>query len=399
MERLYYEDQYIKEFTAEIVEVKEVNAEYHIVLDKTAFYPGGGGQACDLGKIGDSEIIDVFEVEGVIYHVTKKKPIKIHKVKCVLDWERRFDGMQQHLAQHVLSGCFYTLFNANTVGIHLGKDISTVDIEGYLDEEKIREAERFANEVILKNYKISYLTPTKSELKKLKLRRALPNTKEDIRVVMIDELDINACCGVHANSTLELQLLKIKKFEKNKGATRIEYIAGSRAVKDSFSKDMFTNDVCKYLNCGESDAINTIKNLSEQVKELMDSNKKLNVELSEYKIKEMIESSSKVKDTYIVKEIYEDKDIKQISKIATKIVEENNAIVLFANKSGERVNLVFASSKNLKKVSMNDLLKDTLTLVDGKGGGSPFLAQGAGKNNNNVDSAMDYAYMKIKNLI
>ena len=144
MEKLYYKDQYIKDFTAEIEEIIPKDGKYHIVLDKTAFFPGGGGQQCDLGTIDVHEVIDVYEENSKVYHVVEKKPIKIHKVKCSIDWNRREDGMNQHFAQHVLSGCFYTKFKANTVCVHFGKDISTVDIEGFLTQEQIREVEAYA---------------------------------------------------------------------------------------------------------------------------------------------------------------------------------------------------------------------------------------------------------------
>ena len=112
MKKLYYEDQYLKEFTAEIICVIEKNNLYYVSLDKTAFFPGGGGQHCDLGYIDNHKVIDIVEENGEIYHVTQTKPIKIHRVNCKIDWDRRLDGMQQHLGQHVLSGCFFKLFNA-----------------------------------------------------------------------------------------------------------------------------------------------------------------------------------------------------------------------------------------------------------------------------------------------
>ncbi|MDU1855699.1 MAG: alanyl-tRNA editing protein, partial [Clostridium baratii] len=169
MEKLYYIDQYIKEFTAEIEGIIEKDNKFHILLDKTAFFPGGGGQPCDLGVIDDHEVLDVYEEEGNVYHVLSKKPIKIHKVKCRIDWKRRFDYMQQHLAQHTLSGCFFKLFNHNTAGIHLGKDISTIDIVGELTEEQIREAEIYANDMIGEGLKVEFLFPEKRELKKMGL--------------------------------------------------------------------------------------------------------------------------------------------------------------------------------------------------------------------------------------
>ena len=119
MKKLYYENPYTKEFKTEIVDVKEKDNRFHVVLEETAFFPGGGGQFGDKGFIENEEVIDVYEENGVVYHVLNKKPIKIHKVFCKLDWNYRLDGMQQHLAQHVLSGSFFSLFNKNTFGFHL----------------------------------------------------------------------------------------------------------------------------------------------------------------------------------------------------------------------------------------------------------------------------------------
>ena len=398
MDKLYYKDQYLKEFTAEILDVIEVNGTFHVVLDKTAFFPGGGGQHCDSGYIENHKVIDVFEKDGLIYHVTETKPIKIHKVKCKIDWNRRLDGMQQHLGQHVLSGCFFTLFNANTVSVHVGKEISTVDIQGFLDEESIRKAEKMANEIIQENIEVEFLTPSKKELKKLKLRRDLPNTDEQIRIVKIGDLDINACCGVHPSKTLDLQIIKIRRWEKHKGATRIEYLTGKRAAEDYFRKDEFRNKICKFLNCGEEDAIHSMNKLSNELKDIKEENRKIKLEMADYQIKEMKENAIKVNKLNVVKKIYNDGDLKYLTKIAEKITLDDNMVVLFAIKFEDKVNLIFACSKNIKGLSMNVLLKDAITLIDGRGGGSNFLAQGGGKNSSNLDGAMDYALRKINTL-
>lgn len=396
MEKIYYNDQYVKGFTAEVINSKESNGTYHIELDKTAFFPGGGGQHCDLGKIENIDVIDVYEENGIIYHVLNKKLLKIHKVKCEIDWQRREDGMHQHFGQHLLSGSFFTVLNANTVSVHFGKEISTVDIVGNLSEEQIREVEEFANEAIGRNLKVELFAPTKKELKGLKLRRDLPNTDEEIRVVKIEDLDITACCGVHPSSTLDLRMIKIKRWEKNKGNTRIEFLAGKRAIDDSIKKDRFASEICRYLNSNEEEAINGIKNLNIKLKEVLEEKKSLEETVTDYERKEIIENAEKVNSTSIVKKVYDHENIKYVSKLATKLVEGNKAVVLFAVKNEERVNLVFASSKDIKEVNMGVLLKDSISLIDGKGGGSPNLAQGAGKNNNNLDGAMDYAFNKIK---
>ncbi|MCI9304440.1 DHHA1 domain-containing protein [Clostridium sp.] len=398
MEKLYYEDQYLKEFIAEITNILERDELYYVSLDKTAFFPGGGGQHCDLGYIDNHKVINVIEENGQIYHVTETKPIKIHRVNCKIDWNRRLDGMQQHLGQHVLSGCFFTLFNANTVSVHVGKEISTVDIQGYLDEESIRKAERFANEIIEENITVEFLTPTKKELKKIKIRRDLPNTNEQIRIVKIGDLDINACCGVHPSRTLDIQAIKIKRWEKHKGATRIEYLAGKRAINDYFKKDEFRNKVCRFLNCGEDDAINSISKLSNDLKNLADENRQIKSEIGEYQIKDMIKEAKSIGNLYVVTKIYDGGDVKHISKIAEKITLNEDMVVLFAIKFEDKVNLIFASSKNINTISMNDLLKDTITLIDGRGGGSKFMAQGGGKNSSNLQGAMDYALRKISTI-
>ena len=399
MEKLYYIDQYIKEFTAEIEGIIEKDNKFHIVLDKTAFFPGGGGQPCDLGTIDENEVLEVYEEEGTVYHIVSKKPIKIHKVKCKIDWKRRFDYMQQHLAQHTLSGCFFKLFNHNTAGIHLGKDISTIDIVGELTEEQIRKAEVYANDMIGEGLKVEFLFPEKRELKKMGLRRDLPKTNEKIRVVKIEDLDINACCGIHPGNTIELQCIKLKRAEKHKGNTRIEFLAGRRAINDYFVKDDFSKKICNFLSCNENEAINSIKNLNDEVKNLINKNKSLSAEISEYKGKELIDNAEKINNISIIKEIYEDEDVKYVSKLSSKLTEKDNVISLMAVKNNDRANLIFASAKNIRNIDMNILLKDAITLIDGRGGGSKFLAQGGGKNNNNLDSVLDYATMKIKNMI
>lgn len=400
MEKLYYDDPYLRDFTAEIVNIEEHLGKFRVTLDKTAFFPGGGGQSCDTGMIGDHKVIDVYEENDIVYHIVEKKPIKIHNVKCKIDSERRTDGMCQHLGQHVLSGCFFNLFNANTFAIHLGADVSTVDIYGVLTEEQIRAAERLANKVIGDALKVESFIPTKSELKKITLRRALPNTKEDIRIVKIgDDFDINACCGLHPKSTLDLRLIKIKKFEKHKEGTRIEFLSGNRAVEDSYKKDEFQNSICKYLNCNENEAVNGIKNLNNNLKEANEINKSLNITLANYQVKELIDNAETVGKFKIIKSIFDNENLKYINNLTSKLVETPNTITLMAIKSEDKVNLIFACTKGIKEIKVNEVLKDAISLIDGKGGGSPFMAQGAGKNNANLDGALDYAFNKIKEMI
>lgn len=396
MEQLYYENPYLKEFTANIIDAKEIDGKFHLILDNTAFFPGGGGQWCDTGKIGNLDVLEVYEKENTIYHVVSTAPSKMTDLKCVIDWNTRIDGMQQHLGQHVLSGSFFNLFNANTFAIHLGADISTVDILGNLTEEQVREAERLANKIIGDNVPVLSFIPSEEELKNIKLRRALPNTEEDIRVVHIKDFDINACCGLHPTSTKDLRLIKIKRFTKHKEGTRIEFLAGNRAVEDTLKKDELFSSICSYLSCNENEALNGIKNLNASLKDANDTNKSLNTLLAKYQVNDLIDNAENIGDYKVIKQIF-DGDMKYVNTLTSKLVENDNIIALMAVKNSEKANLLFSCSKNIKDIKMNELFKDAIAAIDGRGGGSPFQAQGAGKNNENLEKALEIALTKIKN--
>lgn len=396
MEKLFYIDSYIKNFTAEIEEVKEVDDKFHVLLNKTAFFPGGGGQYCDLGIIDNINVLDVYEENDKIYHVLEKKPNRIHKVKCEIDWDRREYGMQHHFGQHIISACFNNEYKAKTVGFHLGKDFSTVDIEGFFKEEDILKIEKMCNEIIRENITVEFLNITKKEAKKLKIKEDLSKLGDNIRVVKIDDIDINLCCGVHMKNTLDLRVIKIKKFEKYKKATRIEFLCGTKAIEEMLKRENYLNKICKLLSSNEEDAYKSIENLNNKLNEVNKENRRLEEIIINYEVKEMIESAEKINNMNVIVKVYENKTMNYMNKIANKVIEKENNIGLFALKNDDKLNLLFACSKNLEKMDMNILLKDSIKLIDGKGGGSKVLAQGGGKNNSNLDSLFDYVKIKIK---
>ena len=396
MEKLFYIDSYIKNFTAEIEEVKEVDDKFHVLLNKTAFFPGGGGQYCDLGTIDNINVLDVYEENDKIYHVLEKKPNRIHKVKCEIDWDRREYGMQHHFGQHIISACFNNEYKAKTVGFHLGKDFSTVDIEGFFKEEDILKIEKMCNEIIKENITVEFLNITKKEAKKLKIKEDLSKLGDNIRIVKIDDIDMNLCCGVHMKNTLDLRVIKIKKFEKYKKATRIEFLCGTKAIEEMLKRENYLNKICKLLSSNEEDAYKSIERLNNKLNEVNKENRRLEEIISNYEVKEMIESAEKINNMNVIVKVYENKTMNYMNKIANKIIEKENNIGLFALKNDDKLNLLFACSKNLEKMDMNILLKDSIKLIDGKGGGSKVLAQGGGKNNSNLDSLFDYVKIKIK---
>ena len=396
MEKLFYIDSYIKNFTAEIKEIKEVDSKYRVLLDKTAFFPGGGGQYNDLGLIDNIKVVDVYEENDKIYHVLDKKPNRIHKVKCEIDWDRREYGMQHHLGQHIISACFNNEYKAKTVGFHLGNEASTVDIEGFFKEEDILKIENMCNEIIRENIAVETFNISKKEAKKLKIKEDLSKMHNDIRVVKIDDVDMNLCCGVHVKNTLDLRIIKIKKFEKYKKATRIEFLCGTKAIEDLLKRDNYLHKICKMLSSNEEGAYKSIENLNDKLNEVNRENRRLEEIISNYEIKERIENAQKINNISVIVKTYENKTMNYINKIANKISERDDMVALFALTNNDKLNLLFACSKNLEQLDMNNLLKDSIKLVDGKGGGSKVLAQGGGKNNGNLDSLFDYVKMKLK---
>lgn len=399
MEKLYYENPYEKEFTANIVDVVEKENEFHILLDKTYFYPEGGGQPSDTGYIESTPVTYVYEGAGNIYHVTERKPSKFKKVKCGIDWEKRYDHMQQHLGQHILSAYLVELFSANTIGFHLGKDYSTIDIDKVISDDDFKKVESSVNETILSNIPVEVLYPSDKELKKLPLRKQPPKTEEQIRLVKVGDIDINACCGTHPHSTIEVQLVKITKWEKYKSGMRIEFLCGKRAVEDYIVKHTRLKEISKVLAVSENDASLEIHRINKELRELNSSVKSLKDEVAGYMVEKMVSDAEIIGDVKIIKEVYSNVDLKYINTIGSKIVSYPNVVALFGVESGDKAHLVFMRSKDLKIISMNALLKDAISLIDGNGGGSDFSAQGGGKNNNNLESSLEYAYSKVKEAV
>jgi len=399
MERLYYENPYQIEFTAEVINVIEKDNKYHIELDKTCFYPEGGGQPSDTGYINSIPVTYVYEDNKTVYHVVDVKPIKIHRVKCSIDWSRRYDYMQQHLGQHILSASFFDLLKINTIGFHLSENYTTIDIDKIIGEDEIKKVEETANKVVFDNIPVEILYPTNSELKKLPLRKAIPKTEDQIRIVRIGEFDINTCCGTHPKSTIEVQIIKIVKWEKYKNGTRIYFLCGSRAISDYCEKHSAINRMSSIFSCSTENVLTEVERLKGELNKALTEKSFLKAEITEYQVKDMLDSCESINDVKVLKTIYESGDLKDINSLASKLSAFENVIVLFGLKSDDKSHLVFMRSKDLKVISMNLLLKDAITLIDGRGGGSDFSAQGGGKNNNNLESAIDYAYKKVKDSI
>ncbi|WP_053957595.1 alanyl-tRNA editing protein [Inediibacterium massiliense] len=251
--KLFYDNIYLKEFTANIVHYEEKNESFHIVLDQTAFYPQGNEQPSDIGTVDDIFVSYVYEKDHQIYHVVDKKPQQSQNLKCSINWENRFDHMQQHLGQHILSACFEELLNVKTIDFHLNKNFSTIDVAiNPLSQAQAKRVEYFANQIVFNNFHIKQYYPSVEQIEKMPLRKA-PSIQKNIRIVEIDKFDFSPCNGIHPSHTGEVGIIKIIKLEDHKDYTRIEFVCGNRALQDYHLKNEMIHKISNLLSIREKD--------------------------------------------------------------------------------------------------------------------------------------------------
>ena len=229
-ERLYYSDCYLREFEAHLVAAEPEARGFRIYLDRTAFYPESGGQPADRGTLSGIPVLDVIEVEEAIAHVLERKPEGVEIVGRV-DWARRFDHMQQHTGQHLLSAAFEKVGKYKTISFHLGSDASSIDLDSdRLGRRQIDEAEELANQVGFDNREVRIFFRPAAEAGQLDLRKA--STREgELRLVEVADFDLSACGGTHVSRTGAVGLVLVRKFERMKGVTRVEFLCGNRALQ------------------------------------------------------------------------------------------------------------------------------------------------------------------------
>ncbi|KRQ87459.1 Alanine--tRNA ligase [Caloramator mitchellensis] len=369
MQKLYYENPYIKEWEALVVNQIEKDGKFIVELSETAFYPEGGGQPRDFGSIDGIEVIDLFEDSDKIYHVLDKK-IENEKVLCKIDFERRFDHMQNHTGQHLLSAIFIELYNAPTNSFHLGEDYISIDIGlENASDETVKIVEDRVNSLIFKNIPVKSYIINLEEAKKLPLRK-LPPTDVDIRIVEIEGIDYSPCCGTHVKNLGEIGMLKILKTEKYKNMTRVYFKCGKRLLKDFQDKNTVINTLIKNLSVPQHEILPKIDQLQSDIKNIskqLSLQRELN---AEFIAKEIAASSL---ENNIV-QIFEDKSFEEIQLIANKTASLIDKAILFASLPDKKV--ILAHGGNLP-LNCGQIFKENLPKFNGRGGGGPKFAQGS----------------------
>ena len=270
--KLYYDDAYIKSFTAEVLSVTECDDGFDVVLDQTAFFPEEGGQAADTGKIGECEVFDVYEKNGIIHHLAKNMPT-LGSVDCSLDFDLRFEKMQLHTAEHIVCGIIHKLYGFENVGFHLGDDEVVFDIGGVLTREDLNRVELLANDAVFANLSVTTVFPSADDLSSLEYRSKLDLT-ENVRIVNIGDVDSCACCAPHVSRTGEVGLIKLLDFMKHRGGTRIWLVAGRRALLDYRSKYENILKISALLSAPQVDTAEVLEKTMKDVEALKNTLKR-----------------------------------------------------------------------------------------------------------------------------
>lgn len=378
--KLYYKDPYIASFSTKLItHEKDEQGKWYAILEETAFYPTGGGQPHDEGLINGVKVIDVEEVDGEIRHYLEERLQEVARVvKGEVNWERRFDHMQQHAGQHILSAAFEALFDLSTIGFHLGKEFLTIDLDTEeLTEQQIMKAEKLANQIIMESRPIETKWVTSQQLSMFPLRKQ-PTVTENIRLVIIPEFDYNGCGGTHPKTTSEVGSIKLLSWERQKGKVRLQFICGDRVIRQLHEKNQVLNELTGLLNAPEKDLPLAAKRIIENGRE----QDKLIAELQEALIscetKELLEKANKVKDRKVVSKVFQRRSIQEMQKLARIIAnKEEKAIILFVNETDEKLQFVCARGSAIS-ISMKQIAATLLTLINGKGGGNDSFAQGGG---------------------
>lgn len=368
-EKLFYENPYLRECESEVEEIVPKDDKFLLVLNKTIFYPEGGGQPSDIGEIDGAAVEYVFEKEGVIYHRVTKVP-KDKKVFCKIDFERRFDHMQQHSGEHLLTGAIFNLYKGNNKGFHLGEEYVTIDIDIPLEdmtEEMLLKAEETVNSFIYKNQEIRTYVVSKEESEKLPLRKRI-NVDEDLRIVEAENMDCCPCCGTHVIRTGEVGVVKIIKTERYKGMTRIYFKCGNRALKDFQNKHNIITKLNRLFSSDENNLVQRVENQAADFERVSRELNKLRRILAVREVEHIVkEDSSKI---YVGK--YEDRSFEEIQLLGTAFEGKDRIIILGSLCD---LKLLFNNNTGLD-VNCGKIFKDNIKEFNGKGGGNGKKAQG-----------------------
>lgn len=387
-ERLYYTDSYLKEFKARVDRSVPDERGIRVYLDQTAFYPDSGGQPSDSGTLGGSPVLDVVDEGGEVAHVLSE-PLMGESVAGKIDWQRRFDHMQQHTGQHILSAAFEATAKLKTVSFHLGKETSTIDLDSErVGDRQLEAAAELANQVVFENRAINLLFRTAAEAQQLDLRK--PTEREgEIRLIEIADFDLSACGGTHVRSTGSVGIISLRKIDRAKGVTRVEFVCGARALHRAHQDYSVLSDAGRLLSSGLEQIPELISKQSQELRESERLTQKLVGELAAFDAIQAWQQAPEKSGIRVVKRVF-DSSSGARAKLTAHAVAKQPAAVALLGVSGKPSALFFSQTPGGKS-NLSDIMKQTLAKYGGKGGGAKDFAQGGGVPEDSLQAALDFA--------
>lgn len=383
-ERAYYWDSYTVEFAAEVVETTAVEGRPAVRLSQTYFYPTSGGQPHDTGQLlqGNQRawVVDVVvrESDEAVLHVLDAA-IAPGMATGGIDWPRRFDHMQQHTGQHILSQAFIRTAEAETIGFHLSKQSVTIDLDRpNLTAEEVLIAEQMANEVVAQNRPVRASEVAREAAATLPLRKLPPGRDGKLRLVDIDGFDLTACGGTHVNGTAEVGLIKVLKTERRGEATRVEFVCGGRAVADYRRKHNVTQELSAALTTGLDDLAPALARAQDEARQLRLELKRERGARLALEAEQLLGQAEEIGGARLVSRVLTGREVDEARQLANLLTAAGAVALLGV--AGERAQLVFARpAAGPAFAHVGEAIKPALAALGGaRGGGGALSAQGGG---------------------
>jgi|SRR5580704_9295275 len=393
-DRLYYHDSFLYDFDAEVREVAD-GPRPAIVLDRTAFYPTSGGQVFDTGTItaGDAKlrVTEVADREDgkVLHYVEATRDFKPGtRVHGQIDAARRRDHMQQHSGQHVLSAAFIRLFDLHTVSFHMADDYCSIDLDTpVLTKEQVESAERLANDIVLENHAVDIRFVTREEAGKLGLRKVPVTERDELRLIDIRDVDLTACGGTHVQQTGQIGCILLRKFEKVRQGWRVEFVAGQRGVATARRDFTTLTETAALFSAHIYDVPQQARKSIEEIRSLRKAAEQSQEELAAAQAAALLAETPETGGRKIVVRTFAEREMSFVKLLAQKLTRLSPSVVALLASTSPQPSLVFAQSAG-QPFDMGALLKETMSKLGGRGGGSKDLAQGGVPKADGIEAAL-----------
>lgn len=372
-QRLFDEDPFLREFEATVLDAREEKGSPHAALDRSAFYPGGGGQPPDRGALGEARVQDVEERDGVIWHALDRPLAPGGTVRGTIDWPRRFDHMQQHTGQHILSQAFIQVAGAETVSFHLGEAVVTIDVaHAGPDADLLARVEDRANEVLWEDRRVLTHRVTAAELSRFPLRKP-PVVEGVIRIVEVEGFDWSACGGTHVARSGQVGSIALTGTERYKGGTRVEFVCGGRAIRRNRDRARLVKALGLTFTAGEADLPAAVERLKEERERLSRRLKGLLKDALDRESQALVEEAPRGPRGPVVARHFPDREAEEVGALAARVAGRGGVALFFSGVDSPRAHF----SAPPGTIPVGELLGRVCRRHGGRGGGRPESAQGA----------------------